>query len=132
MKGQFKCDQPGCSAEYNDKAHLGIHRRAAHGIAGQSANAIKHRELRHAAKAAQAAEAKPTKRKYTKRSNSLATIPQETNGHVNHSNGQTQALSRRFHAEAALAVAYGRFQALCASVCFEYDFGSAQFCRPVH
>jgi hypothetical protein len=113
MKGtkpeKFKCTEPGCEAEYNDKAHLGINLRAKHGIAGRSANAIKNRELRHAAKAA---EAQPTKRKYTKRSE-LATIPQETNGHVHPtSNGQAQTLSRpRFHSEAALAVAYGRFTA---------------------
>jgi hypothetical protein len=122
---KFKCTQPGCSAEYNDAAHLGIHLRAKHGIAGQSANAIKNRELRHAAKAAQA-EAKPTKRKYTKRSNQLATIP-ETNGHINHSNGQAQAVSRRFHSEAAIAVAYGRFQELCKNVAFEYDLPPRSF-----
>jgi hypothetical protein len=127
MKGtpeKFKCTQPGCDKEYNDKPHLGIHLRAAHGIAGTSPTAIKGREQRHAAKAA---ADKPTKRKYTKRSQ-LATIPPEVNGHVHHaSNGQAQTFPRRYHAEAALAVAFGRFQALCTSICFEYDLAPRSF-----
>jgi hypothetical protein len=132
MKGttpeKFKCKQPGCEAEYNDNAHLGIHLRAKHGIAGQSATAIHNRNLRHAAKAAATQTTNPpTKRPYTKR-RELATIPQEANGHVHHaSNGQAQTLSRRFHSEAALAVAYGRFTELCKSVAFEYDLPPRSF-----
>jgi hypothetical protein len=129
MKEKFKCTQPGCSAEYNDKAHLGIHLRAAHGIAGQSPNAIKHRELRHAAKAAKA-EAKPeakSKRKYTKRSE-LATIPQEANGHIHHtSNGQTQTFSHKNQTQAALTIGLGRFQELSKNLAYEYDLGAKSF-----
>jgi hypothetical protein len=112
---KFKCTEPGCGAEYDDAAHLGIHRRAKHGIFGK----------KHAKKAA---EAQPTKRKYTKRSQ-LATIPnEEANGHVNHTgNGQAQTLSRRFHSEAALIVAFSRFKELCAGVAFEYDLPPRSF-----
>jgi hypothetical protein len=122
---KHKCTQPGCEAEYNDKAHLGIHLRAAHGIKGKSKNSIKRRQKLKGAEKATAAST--PKRRYTKRSTTLATIPQEVNG--NHTNGQVQAqtVPRRFHAEAALAVAYGRFQELCKGVAFEYDLPSRSF-----
>jgi hypothetical protein len=131
---KFKCTEPGCHAEYNDAAHLGIHRRAKHGILGKSANALKRRQLKTTAKSRrwQTDETQPTnppiKRKYTKRSE-LATIPNEkANGHVNHTgNGQAQAISHRIRAEAALAIAFGRFKELCAGVAYEYDLAPRTF-----
>lgn len=122
---KFKCTEPGCTKEYNDNAHLGIHRRAAHGIQGKSHNAVKKREERAAAKAA--ATAAQTKRTYKKRSNTLATIPEVSPQSNGYTNGNGQATSRRFHAEAALAVAFGRFKELCASVAFEYDLPPRSF-----
>jgi hypothetical protein len=108
---KFKCTEPGCNEEYNDNAHLGIHKRAAHGILGKSHQAIK----------------KP-KRKYSKRSTTLATLPhEEANGQIQRANGQAQTSTRRFHAEAALAVAYGRFQELCKGIAFEYDLPPRSF-----
>lgn len=133
---KVKCTEPGCNAEYNDNAHLGIHKRSAHGIVGTSTNSKKSREKRAAAKAAAAAaDQTKVKRTYTKRSNALATLETSTN-HVN-GQGQGQGLTpRRFHAEAALAVAYGRYQELCKSIAFEYDLPprsfTARFAELIH
>jgi hypothetical protein len=127
---KFKCTQPGCSAEYNDKPHLGIHLRAAHGIAGKSHTARTAREKRQKLKDAEkATTTQPTpKRRYTKRSTTLATIPQEANGnHTGNGQVQAQTLSRRFHAEAALAVAFGQFKELCKGIAFEYDLPPRSF-----
>lgn len=52
-KAKFKC--PDCVKVYNDAAHLGIHRAAAHGIPGTSVNAVKNRMRRKAAEEHQAA-----------------------------------------------------------------------------
>jgi len=127
-KEKFKCTEPGCTAEYDDSPHLGIHKRAAHGIKGKSYQANRARKLREEAKAAaaQTAEPKP-KRTYTKRSNQLATIPTET---TRQSNGHTQAnglASRAFYTETAIAVAVNRVQELCKSVAFEYDLPPKSF-----
>lgn len=133
---KVKCTEPGCNAEYNDNAHLGIHKRTAHGIVGSSVNSKKKREQRAAAKAAAAAADQPAKRTYTKRSNALATLETSTN-HQGQANGQANGLTpRRFHAEAALAVAYGRFQELCKGIAFEYDLPprsfAARFAELIH
>jgi hypothetical protein len=124
---KHKCTQPGCSAEYNDAAHLGIHLRAAHGIKGKSHNSVKRRQKLKDAEKATAAQPTP-KRRYTKRSTTLATIPQEVNGnHASNGQVQAQAVSRRFHAEAALAVAFGQFKELCKGIAFEYDLPPRSF-----
>jgi hypothetical protein len=123
---KFQCTQPGCEAEYNDKAHLGIHLRAAHGIKGKSKNSIKRRQKLKDAEKATATQPNP-KRRYTKRSTTLATIPQEVNGNASNGQVQAQTVSRRFHAEAALAVAFGQFKELCKGVAFEYDLPPRSF-----
>jgi hypothetical protein len=128
---KFKCTQPGCEKEYNDKAHLGIHLRTAHGIAGKSHNATKTRQKRDAERLERvktAAADQATKRKYTKRSTTLATLPQEANGHISHiSNGQAQAPTRKNQTEAALAIGLGRFQELSKNMAFEFDLGARTF-----
>lgn len=134
MSKKFKCTQADCTKEYNDAAHLGIHLRAAHGILGRSANAIKNRELKAAQAAAKLPEPAPIaeavtktaqpKRKYKKRSLQLAkqTLPPiASNGAgVNHSN-QEGHFAPDSVSEVTLAIAYGRFQELCRSVSFEFD-----------
>jgi hypothetical protein len=127
---KFKCTQPNCDKEYKDRAHLGIHLRAAHGIAGKSLNAVKSRNKRELAAAAIPADQAKAKRKYNKRSTSLATTRHETNGQAHHTtiNGQAhQITSRRFTTEAALAVAYVRYQELCSRTAFEYDLPPRTF-----
>jgi len=131
LSKKFKCTEPECGKEYNDAAHLGIHRRAAHGILGRSANAMK-----RAAQAAKLPEPAPiadaepitkqpvTKRKYTKRSLQLAkqTLPPiASNGAgVNHSNQEAHFAPDGIP-EVTLAIALGRFQELCRSMAFEFD-----------
>jgi hypothetical protein len=127
---KLKC--PDCEKEYDDAAHLGIHRRAAHGILGTSAQAIKRRkEIADAKKAAAKAAQPPTKRKYTKRSNKLATLPQAVSVQSNHQtngHGQTSGITpRRYTTEAALAVGFGQFKELCKNLAFEYDLPSRSF-----
>lgn len=126
---KFICTEPNCSKQYNDAAHLGIHRRAAHGIPGRSANAVKKRELKAAQASAKLPDPAPvaeaqSKRKYKKRSLELAkqTLPPiASNGAgVNHSNQETYVAPDGI-SEVTLAIAYGRFQELCRSISFEFD-----------
>lgn len=126
-KEKFKCTQPHCGKEYNDAAHLGIHLRAAHGIKGRSHKSIKRREKRAAA--AKAKLLTKPKRQYTKRSTAIETIShEEANGQVSHTtNGFSQATTRRFAAEAALAVAFDRFKELSTRVAIEYDLPPRSF-----
>jgi hypothetical protein len=120
---KFAC--PECGKQYNDAAHVGIHRRAAHGVKGKSRNAIKRRNSIGLPPAAPV-ESTPAKRKYTKRSTNLETIPQS---HIHSLNGneQPRPQTRPFHAEAALAVAFGRFKELCTSIAVEYDLPPRSF-----
>jgi hypothetical protein len=109
---------------------MGAHRRIKHGVLGTAqsvVNARKKAEQKAAAAALPPATpineaAPPTKRKYTKRSE-LATLTASTknglsrNGHhQDHGTGHPFGIT-----ETAVAVAFGRFQELCASVSFEFD-----------
>jgi len=132
-KALLICGIDGCKAEYKDAAHLGIHRRAKHGILGRSHTSQKARALK-AENEAKLANPEPaavngsgmrSKRKYMKRSTALANIDQAhpTNGNEHFS----KTSYRPFHAEAALAVAYGRFKELCTSIAVEYDLPPRSF-----
>jgi hypothetical protein len=117
----FVC--PECGKKYNDAAHVGIHRRAAHGIMGKSANAIK---SRNSPPPVPAEAATPAKRKYTKRSTAIDTF-QQSKAHLNGNGRRPQIEAHPFHTEAAIAVAFGRYKELCTSVAVEYDLPPRSF-----
>lgn len=125
----FACPHEGCDKVYKDAAHLGIHRRAAHGVLGRSHKAKRMQDVKASLPqpAPITAETR-TKRKYNKRSTSLATLPETATFQAN-GNGhyRPQTATRPFHAEAALAVAFGRFKELCTSVAVEYDLPPRSF-----
>jgi hypothetical protein len=75
-----------------------------------------------AAAAAATIQAPPTKRRYTKRSE-LATLTASTKNGLSRNNGHHQDPTGHPFGitETAVAVAFGRFQELCASVSFEFD-----------
>jgi hypothetical protein len=78
------------------------------------------RRKKEAAAAATTIVTSPTKRKYTKRSE-LATLTASTKNGLSR-NGHHQDTGHPFGiTETAVAVAFGRFQELCASVSFEFD-----------
>jgi hypothetical protein len=126
----LKC--PECGDPFKYANVMGAHRRHKHGVPGSAPSVVGKRK-RDEQRAADAANARaqaapineaapPTKRKYTKRSE-LATLTASTknglsrNGHhQDHGTGHTSGV-----AETAVAVAFGRFQELCASVSFEFD-----------
>jgi uncharacterized C2H2 Zn-finger protein len=101
----LKC--PECEKEYRLPTSLGVHRRHAHGIEGTSAGSAGYR--------------KAMKRKYEKRSE-LATITPSKNA-IQKNGHHAEAIERYPSGitETAVAVAFGRFQELCASVSFEFD-----------
>ena len=133
---KFKCTEGDCKREYNDAAHLGIHRRAAHGIIG------KKRQTQIAATAAATPEPAPPvsaevvamttqpKRKYTRRKTGLENIPQTaiTSAGANRSNQESHFASDGIP-EATLALALGRFQGLCASIATEFDLPPRSFAQ---
>jgi hypothetical protein len=117
---KYKCDQPGCEAEYDRPTGLGIHKLRAHGIKGSSPSVLSLRKKRKA-------EAQTPKRKYTKRSSELAkteTFPLPINGHAN---GHAPETSFGSIPEATLALALGRVQGLCTSFATEFDLPSRSF-----
>jgi len=145
---KFKCTEDGCKKEYNDAAHLGIHKRAAHGIAGISGNARRRRELRAERAAAALPEPAPVvesaevvnttaqpKRKYAKR-RSLQLAKQTKSEIASNGAGENHPNQEGHFApdsipEAALALALGRFQELCRSVAYELDLPARMFTERV-
>ena len=118
---QFKC--PECGLTFTYANTLGYHRKKKHGVAGTSPAAVYAQKRKREAAAAEAAalQEQParTKRKYTKRSDTLATLTPSKNGHraqaEDHNGYSSGAL------ETAVAVAFGRFTELCKSVASEFD-----------
>lgn len=126
-KAKFKC--PDCVKVYNDAAHLGIHRAAAHGIPGTSVNAVKRRRKAAAQQQTQL-EAPRQKRRYTKRSELATTTPAIyiSNGH--HPKAQRQGFTDDIP-DALIAVTSGRFIELCRSVAHEFDLPPRMFAARV-
>ena len=127
---QLKC--PECGLIFTHANTLGYHRKRIHGIAGTSPAAVsaqKRKAERLAAGTATTTPAAapqqepqpPTKRKYTKRSQALATLTPNQNGHRNGHHPQAQNGYSSGALETAVAVAFARFTELCKSVASEFD-----------
>ena len=147
---KFQCDL--CDESFRAPTALGMHKRLKHGILGTSKAALHYHKTMAKAEAAPAvktlpepipvkkkmgrppldpSERKPRK-KYSKRSTQVATIPASQNGH-NQPNlpslPQWGGVASRHATETAIAVAYGRFTALCGEIAREFDLPPVTFAR---
>ena len=118
----FRCEE--CNLDFRAPQALGRHRQQKHGIPGSSYSA----QTLHARKAAENNPNQPPKRKYTKRSDQLATIPASQNGHRAHPEHHHH--EDTFNStEAAVSFAYGRYFQLCEEVSREFGIPSQHFAR---
>lgn len=137
-KQELKC--PECDRIFNYPQTLGSHRKFSHGIGGTSISVLSQRRKIERAKAALAVIADPpapklgrpkgSKNNQTQRSTSLAIIAQHQTEAQPSSNGhQPQTGAAASLTETAVAVAFGRFQALCDETARQFNVPPTDFTR---